>query len=162
MTTPYHHMCNGLVERINGTLKLMLKRVCTERPRDLDRYLGLALVAYREVPQESSRFSPFELMYGWSVRGPMTILKELWTKEISDPELRSTYEYVVDLRERLELTCELVKRNMEQASRKQAQMYNGEKVLLFLPTKANTLLMHWKGLYEVLEKVDELDYKIKI
>jgi hypothetical protein len=28
----------------------------------------------------------------------MPILKELWTKEISDPELRSTYEYVVNVR----------------------------------------------------------------
>jgi hypothetical protein len=74
---------NGFVERVNGTLKLKLERLCAERPRDWDRYLGLALVAYREVPQESSRFSPFELMHGWSVRGPMTMLKELWTKEIS-------------------------------------------------------------------------------
>jgi hypothetical protein len=59
---------------------------------------------------------------------------------------------------------------MEQASRKQAKMYNrrsrlrklkvGEKVLLLLPTKANKLLMHWKGSYEVLDKVGELDYKI--
>ena len=64
MTTPYHPMCNGLVERFNGTLKLMLKRLCAERPRDWDRYLGPALFAYREVPQESSRFSPFELLYG--------------------------------------------------------------------------------------------------
>jgi hypothetical protein len=32
----------------------------------------------------------------------MTILRELWSKEISDPELRSTYEYVVNLREILE------------------------------------------------------------
>jgi transposase InsO family protein len=59
MTTPYHPMCNGLVERFNGTLKLMLKRLCAERPRDWDRYLGPALYAYREVPQESSWFSPF-------------------------------------------------------------------------------------------------------
>ena len=60
---------------------------------------------------------------------------------------------------------------MEHASRKQAKIYNrrsrfrklkvGEKVLL-LPTNANKLLMHWKGPYEVLEKVGELDYKIKI
>jgi hypothetical protein len=61
---------------------------------------------------------------------------------------------------------------MEQASRKQAKIYNrrsrfrklkvGEKVLLLLPTNANKLLMHWKGPYEVLEKVGELDYKITI
>jgi hypothetical protein len=89
----------------------------------------------------------------------MTILKELWTKEISDPEIRSTYEYVVNLRERLEWTCELVKRNMEHTSSKQAIIYNrrsrfrkikvGEKVLLLLPTNANKVLMHWKGPFEV-------------
>lgn len=33
-TTPYHPMCNGLVERFNGTLKLVLKRLCAERPKD--------------------------------------------------------------------------------------------------------------------------------
>lgn len=27
-TTPYHPMCNGLVERFNGTLKQMLRRLC--------------------------------------------------------------------------------------------------------------------------------------
>ena len=124
MTTPYHPMCNGLVERFNDTLKLMIKCSCAERPRDWDRYGGPALFAYREVPQESSMFSPFELLYGWPVRGPMTILKELWTKEISNAELRSTCEYVVNLRERLEWSCELVKRNMEHTLRKQAKIYN--------------------------------------
>ena len=102
MTTPYHPMCNGLVKWFNDTSKLISKRLCAESPRDRDRYVGPALFAYREVPQESSMVSPFELMYGSPVRGPMTILKELWTKEISDPELRSTYEYVVNLREILE------------------------------------------------------------
>ena len=35
-------------------------------------------------------------------------------------------------------------------------------MLLLLPTNANKLLMLWKSPYEVLEKVGELDYKIKI
>ena len=29
-STPYHPICNGLVEKSNGTLKLMLKRLCAE------------------------------------------------------------------------------------------------------------------------------------
>ncbi|XP_069139803.1 uncharacterized protein [Argopecten irradians] len=62
-TTPYHPMCNGLVERFNGTLKQMLRRMCSERPRDWDKYLNALLFAYREVPQESLGFSPFELLY---------------------------------------------------------------------------------------------------
>ena len=31
-TTPYHPTCNGLVERFNGTLKKMLRRLCNEQP----------------------------------------------------------------------------------------------------------------------------------
>ncbi|XP_070385441.1 uncharacterized protein [Dermacentor albipictus] len=103
-TTPYHPMANGLVERFNGTLKQMLKRMCQERPRDWDRYLAPLLFAYREVPQESLQFSPFELLYGRSVRGPLAVLRELWTNDAIPDELRTTYEYVLTLRERLENT----------------------------------------------------------
>lgn len=39
VTTPYHSACNGLVEKFNGTLKSMLRKMCSERPKDWDRYL---------------------------------------------------------------------------------------------------------------------------
>ena len=169
-TTPYHPMCNGLVEKFNGTLKQIIKRVCTDRPRDWDKYLSAALFAYREVPQESLGFSPFELVYGRSVRGPMTILKELWTKEIEDPEIKSTYQYVIDLRERLESTCKLAHENLEKASQKHRLYYNrkakhrsmkvGERVLVLLPTDSNKLLMQWKGPYRIVDKPNKVDYKI--
>ena len=96
-TTPYHLICNGLVEKFNGTLKQMLRRLCHQKPKDWDKYINAALFAYREVPQESLGFSPFELVYGRHVRGPMTILKELWTNEVADSEVKSTYQYVTDL-----------------------------------------------------------------
>jgi len=56
-TTPYHPQCNGLVERFNGTLKTMLKQMCSESPKDRDRYIDALLFAYRETPQESLRFA---------------------------------------------------------------------------------------------------------
>ncbi|XP_042857013.1 uncharacterized protein LOC122243473, partial [Penaeus japonicus] len=36
-TTPYHPSCNGAVERLNGILKSMLKKLCTDKPKDWDR-----------------------------------------------------------------------------------------------------------------------------
>jgi len=68
VTTAYHQICNGLVERFNGTLKAMLKCMCAERPKDWDRYLPALLFAYREVPQGSLGFALFELLYGRTVR----------------------------------------------------------------------------------------------
>ncbi|WP_353804766.1 DDE-type integrase/transposase/recombinase, partial [Acinetobacter baumannii] len=58
-TTPYHPMCNGLVEKFNATLKSTLKKLCSEQPRQWHRYINALLFAYREVPQESTGFSPF-------------------------------------------------------------------------------------------------------
>ena len=58
-TTPYHPQCNGLVEKFNGTLKLILKKLCEGHPRSWDRYIPAVLFAYREVPQTSLGFSPF-------------------------------------------------------------------------------------------------------
>ena len=60
-TTPYHPMCNDLTEKFNGIMKLMLKRLCSEKPRQWHRFINPLLFAYREVSQESTGFSPFEL-----------------------------------------------------------------------------------------------------
>ena len=84
-TTPYHPMCNGLTEKFNGTMKSMLKRLSSEQPSQWHRYINPLLFAYSEVPQEPTGVSPFELLYGRAVRGPMTILKQLWTKEVEEP-----------------------------------------------------------------------------
>ena len=90
-TSPYHPIANGLVERFNGSLKQMLKRMCAERPSDWDRYVEPLLFAIRESPQESLGFSPFELLYGRKVRGPMSILKELWTGNVDVAKTKTTY-----------------------------------------------------------------------
>lgn len=58
-TTPYNSAFNGLVEKLSGTLKKMLKRMRIERPKDCDRFLPALLFAYREAPQASLGFSPF-------------------------------------------------------------------------------------------------------
>ena len=172
VTTPYHPICNGLVERFNQTIKKMLMRMCAERPKDWDKYIDPLLFAYREAPQESLGFSPFELLYGWPVRGPMQILKQLWSKEIEDPEVRSTYQYVIELRDRLESTLEIAQDNLSKMSRKYKRHYDqkagkrqlkvGGKALVLLPTDKNKLLMGWKGPYEVVEKLSPLDYRIRI
>ena len=67
-SSPYHPMTNGLCEKFNGTLKKLLICMCSEQPKEWDRFIEPLLFAYREVPQESTGFSPFELLYGREVR----------------------------------------------------------------------------------------------
>ena len=40
-----------------------------------------------------------KLIYGRTVRGPINIFRELLTNETVDPEVKTTYEYAVDLKE---------------------------------------------------------------
>lgn len=172
VTSPYNPKCNGLVERFNGTLKMMLKKMCDEKPKDWDRYIGPLLFAYRETPQESTGFAPFELLFGRTVRGPMQILKELWTKEIEHPETKSTYQYVLDLRDRLEDTCKMAREHLGRAKVKHKMYYDrktrprqydvGDEVLLLLPTDNNKLLMQWKGPYKIVQKQSRMDYTIDL
>ena len=67
-------MSNGLVEKFNGLLKRMLRRMSAERPKGWDKYIEPLLFAYREAPQASTGFSPFELLYGRSVKGLLEML----------------------------------------------------------------------------------------
>ncbi|XP_062601794.1 uncharacterized protein LOC134263457 [Saccostrea cucullata] len=170
VTTPYHPACNGLVEKFNGTLKSMLRKMSSERPKDWDRYLPALLFAYREVPQESTKFSPFDLVYARNVRGPMAVLKELWTKEEKDPEVKTTYQYVLDLKERLARTCELAQKELQKSKDHYKKQYDkrtkprsfkvGDFVLLLLPTDHNKLLMQWKGPFKVVDRKGQTDYQI--
>lgn len=114
-SSPYHPQCNGLVQRFNGTLKSMLKKLCVERPTDWDRYLEAVLFAYREVKQDTLGFSPFELLYGRTVTGPMAILRGLWSKEIPEEEAQSTFQYVFELRNKLEDMCKLVQDSLKES-----------------------------------------------
>ena len=61
-SSPYHALTNGLVERMNDTLKSLLRKFVYDTPKTWDKVLPYILFAYREVPEASSGFSPFELV----------------------------------------------------------------------------------------------------
>lgn len=52
-------------------------------------------------------YSPFEFVYSHAVMGSMRIFPELWTKGVNYPDKKTTYQYDVDLNERLESTCQI-------------------------------------------------------
>ncbi len=169
-TTPYHPQTDGLVERYNRTLKSMLKKFISANAKDWDKWLPYLLFAYREVPQASTGFSPFELLYGRQVRGPLDVLQESWVG--SQEKKTSILTFVLQMRERMEQATKLVRENMEKAQHGQQTWYDkaarkrsfdpGQQVLLLLPTVENKLLEKWQGPYTVLRKLSPTTYEIEM
>ena len=164
-TTPYHPQTDGLVERFNQTLKAMLRRSITESGKEWDKLIPFLLFAYREVPQASTGFSPFELVFGRPVRGPLDVLRETCEQGGKTPE--SIASYVITMHDQLSRMSDLVQENLKKAQDKQKQWYNcnaqertfkkGDQVLVLLPTSSNCLLAVTKVISSVNYEVDMLD-----
>ncbi|KAK3880810.1 hypothetical protein Pcinc_014731 [Petrolisthes cinctipes] len=53
------------------------------------------------MPSDRTGFSAFDLLYGRSVRGPLTVLKDLWEDHNLQEEDRTSLQYIIELREKL-------------------------------------------------------------
>ncbi|CAM5119864.1 unnamed protein product [Eretmochelys imbricata] len=107
-TAPYHPQASGLVERFNGTLKSMLEKYTKKRGQNWDKLLPFLLYAYREVPQDSTGLSQFDLLYGRKMRGPLDLIRDLWEGNTEVNEEPVT-EYVQRFRKELKDMMEIVK-----------------------------------------------------
>ncbi|XP_068211718.1 uncharacterized protein [Palaemon carinicauda] len=115
-STPYHPAANGRIERQHQILKSILKKICELKHNQWHRFLPSALFAMREIPSDTTGFSPFEILYGRQVRGPLTILKELWTNSDMSAGETDLYSFVLELREKLSDVSDLDVQNMNISS----------------------------------------------
>ncbi len=167
-TSVYHPQTDGLVERFNRTLKTMIRKFVHEDAKNWDKWLEPLLFAVREVPQASTGFSPFELLYGRQPRGVLDVLRETW--EEGPSESKNEIQHVLDLRTKLHTLGQLSMENLLQAQDKQSRLYNrgtrlrkfapGDKVLVLLPTSSSKLLAKWQGPFEVTQRVGDLNYEV--
>ena len=69
-TSGYHPQTDGLVEHFNCTLPHMIAKCAQKNGSDWDKHLPFLLSAYRTTIQDSTRKSPFYLLYGRDPRLP--------------------------------------------------------------------------------------------
>ena len=154
-TRPYHPQMDRLVHCFNQALKSMLKKVAISEGKDCDKMLPNLLFTYWEVPQASTGFSSFELLYGRAVNGPLDVLKNTW--EAGGPGEHSVVSHILSISDKLAKMTELVKSN---ALERQHKWYNrnartckfkpGQQVLVLLHTSSSKLLAQWQGPYEII------------
>ncbi len=166
-TTPYHPQGNGVVERLHGTLKPMLAKA-GETGLDWVRFLPLALFALRQMPHSDSGLSPFDLVYGFQVRGPLDIVYVGWTDDVFKQVALT--KWVETLKERVaQLTDLSVARRKQQKDRQRdkinqtrsTRVYNvDDRVYLKVPGRTGAFQASWEGPFTIKEALSKVNYRL--
>jgi len=165
-TTSYHPQTNGLTEHFNGTLATMLSMYVSTNQKDWCVYVPLVCFAYNTSVQETTKETPFYLLYGRRAKLPLDVALN---DEYEEEEVRNYLQKIKDARE-------LARKNIEKSQVKQKERYDekhkpveykeGSKVLVFSPIRkigrSEKLLHRWQGPYLVEKKVSDVNYLLKI
>ncbi|KAL5487221.1 hypothetical protein EMCRGX_G019798 [Ephydatia muelleri] len=73
LTTPYHPQANGLDERFNQTLQNMLVKYVSSKKDMWSHYLDTCAFAYNTSRHDSTKYTPFMLMFGRRATLPIDV-----------------------------------------------------------------------------------------
>ena len=122
ITSAYHPQSNGLDERFNQTLKYQLQKLVNEHQNDWDELVNNVLFAYRSSRHDSTKSSPFLLMYGREARLPIDLTR-----------VQCTHPDELDFEKKVEKMLEIQKKmhdrarsNIEKAQARQKRQYDAK------------------------------------
>ncbi|RWS18461.1 pol polyprotein-like protein [Leptotrombidium deliense] len=161
-TTAFHAQTNGLTERFNHTLAMMISMYVGTVHRDWDRALHFLAFAYNSSVQSSTGYSPFFLTYGREPLMPAEVIFDVPSTGLSQPFTSMLAEHLVKIRE-------IAKQNLSQAQLRNKQTYDknrreveyqiNDKVLVYFPLRkvgrSEKLLHKWLGPYKITKRKTE-------
>lgn len=107
-TTDYHPQCNGIDEKLNGSLVKTIRNYTTEYPATWHEEIKWALFSYNTAFHESLRLSPYEVVFGCKPRTPLNL-------RVTDP---------IPAQEAREVIREVVSQNLIEAQQRQKHFYD--------------------------------------
>ena len=166
-TSPYHPQSDGALEKWHACLKGMIKKSGVD-VKNWDLSLKYLLFAYRDTPHAVTGFTPFELLFGRNVKGPLSLVHASWLDQESVGV--EAHEWLVNLKEQMRLTSAVVTDREQTAKAKMKKAYDkharekvfviGDEVLVRRPGLKRKLGDFWEGPYKITDKISSLNYRI--
>ncbi|XP_066957632.1 uncharacterized protein [Macrobrachium rosenbergii] len=167
-SSPYHPESQGALERFHQTLNSMMKKCCLSHGSEWDRELPYLLFAFRSTPSLSLGFSPFNLVFGHCVRGPLDVVKESWEGDVPHINL---LDYVSNLGDKLTKAWKFAGENMLKSQKRMKFFFDrkskerdfavGDKVLVLLPIPGYPLKASFSGPWKILKKISPVNYLVE-
>jgi len=96
--TLYHCQANELVERLNQSFKSMLHFAMREHGHAWHKAVPFLVWCMREVPNATTKVSPFVLQYGLQLKGVLSLIKDNWTGMENLPTCKPVSKYLTELK----------------------------------------------------------------
>ena len=171
-TTAYKPSTNGNIERFHGTMHSMLAKLVSDNHRDWDEKLPAVAFAYRTSVQESSKFTPFFLMYGREARIPADLVYGSLPDTETVPNIPEFVEKQQDiLREAYALTRQHLgsaarRRKNDYDLRTRAQKFpSGSWVWVYVPRRKVGRYPKWQNHYQgpflVIRQLGPVNYEVQ-
>lgn len=172
-TTPFHPRSDGMVERLNRTIKDMLSKYISLHQNDWDKFIDGISMAYNSTVHETTGISPFRMLYGSEMVMPVNLFCDQDNSVISDQI--NYHKYVRELKHELEQCHEVAREETKKNSQNQKRCYDlnvknikycvGDTVCRFQPqqilgTKLK-LARNWSGPWIVTKKLSDVLYRIQ-
>jgi transposase InsO family protein len=167
LSTAYHPQTDGQTERVNQVLETYLRMFVNEQQSNWVELLPVAQLAYNGTYQETIGMSPFKATFGYDMTVARTPLQ---AKHQAEAAILGAQKLMA-LHKQLSLDIKFLNERMAYyANKRRSQepsFKKGDKVYLIrknLKTKRKSDKLDWKkfGAYEVLEKVSDVNYKIRL
>jgi hypothetical protein len=166
-----HPQTNSVAERSHRVMKAMMTVFCDQcKSSDWDDALGHLLFAYREVPISEYGFSPYEMLFGRHVRGPLSIAFDSWWEAGEHEASPHVIDYMTDLRDNIQVALETVHQKQAEAQVKNKLYYDrkarevtyqpGDSVLVLQTQPGKPLSLHLTGPHKVIKQVSPVDYVV--
>jgi hypothetical protein len=175
-SSSFNPQMQGKVEKFHLGLNQSMSHCVNKYGNDWDEFVNYALMAHRAVPHSPTRYSPFYLLYGREMRLPAEddLTPEKSVAEDCASRRDSLQHHLETLAHRLKEAHQVVREN--RIGQERQEYYDiGKKLVAFQPgdmvylkeivnsrRKCAKFRVRWKGLYEVMRRLSDLNYLVKL